>query len=175
MDIESKLETESIRLLDILATIDPEADEYKLVLNELSQLMGRDIEYRKLALDTEDKARANDLANRKVDLDKEDKAECRAIEERKLDHEVGKLKAETKERTEARKEDVKLRKVQMRDDRTDKILKHVTTVLIYGAGLTASILMTKVAFVYDENGAIVSPWGKKILSSWIPEWKSNKY
>jgi hypothetical protein len=175
MDIESKFEAEMSRLLDKLAGLDPETDEYKLVLNELSQLTGRDIEYRKLALDAEEKAKANDLANRKVDLDKEDKTACREIEQRKLDNEAQKLRIENKEKVSAREEDTKLKRTQMRDDRVDKILRHVIQVLMYGAGLTASIGLAKAAFVYEENGSIVSPFGRKIVSAFLPEWKINKY
>ena len=175
MSIENKLEEESVRLLSELAKLDPSTEEYKFVLNEWSQLTGRDIEYKKLALDTTEKTRANELANRKVNLEVADKTEGRLIERDKLNYEERKLEAETKNSQIVRDQEAKVKKVQMRDERINNIAKHVVTVLLYGTGLTASIALTKAAFVYEENGAIVSPWGKKIIGMFLPDWKPNKY
>jgi hypothetical protein len=174
MKIEDRLETEANRLFEVLSKLDPKTDEYKLVHNELFQLTGRDIEYRKLALDTTEKTRANELANRRANFEVTDKTEGRMIEREKLKYEERRLAAETRENRAVREQDAKVKKVQMRDERINNIVRNGISIITFVAGTTVSYVVTKAVFKFQETGEFVDPFGKKILTSFLPEWKMFK-
>ena len=132
--------------------------------------MGRDIEYKKLALDTKEKANSHKLAKAKLEADSVDKAENRKLEQKKLEYEDRKLAAEAKEKVANREVEAKLRKVQLRDERMDKILRNGISVLTWGGSLAAGIGIVWAAFTYEENGTIASPIGRKILGMFLPKW-----
>lgn len=176
MEIKNKLEEEASRVLDELTNTDPGTDEYKFILGEFALLTSRDIEYKKLALDSEEKARANDLASKKMETDKAERAEVRTLEYKKLDyenkkleHEKRKLAVDSEEHREARQQDSELKKIQMRDDRIDKISRNVIAVLSFGGSIAACICLAKATFTYEEKGTISSVLGRKILGILLPK------
>ena len=125
-EIESKLREELSLKLSKLNDLDVGTDESKAAVAEVSQLMDRDIEYRKLA-------------------------------------------HEKHEKSEARKEESRLKLIQMRDDRIDKIARHIITLVTFSGTTLAGIALAKATFTYEEKGTISSVLGRKVLSIFIPK------
>ena len=61
MDIESKLHKVVIHKLERVEELDSGTDESKVAVNEVVQLMDRDIEYRKVAAEAREKAAAREM------------------------------------------------------------------------------------------------------------------
>ncbi len=84
-------------------------------------------------------------------------------------NEARKIESDAKEQAKAREEENKLKLAQLKDERNDKVARHILTFVTTFGTLGTLVLLAKAAFTYEEKGTISSPIGRKILGMLVPK------
>lgn len=83
--------------------------------------------------------------------------------------EVKKINSDAREQAKAREDETKLKLMQMKDERNDKLLRNVLTGITFVGTLGTIWCLAAATFTYEEKGTITSFIGRKVLGMMVPK------
>lgn len=162
MEIENLLREEIQREFEKLKDIEKGTAEYKAVVEGITKLTDRAIEYEKIEADKREKVRNRKLAKEQADLERRFKEQQAEFERE--------FKEKQAEESKAQAEfDKKLKLKQMEEDRTDRWIKNGIAIVGIILPIGLSVWGTFKSFEFEKEGTITTIMGRGYINKLIPK------
>lgn len=123
----------------------------------------------KTMLDTEIQGEFSELANIEVGTEPYKIAVNGVTQLLDRQIELKKIEIERDEKAEALEMEMRLKSQQMRDDRADRIVKHVMSLITIGASIGLTVWGTRTAIKFEETGTISTTVGRLFFNKIVPK------
>lgn len=162
MEIENLLREEIQKEFEKLKDIEEGTAEYKAVVEGITKLTDRAIEYEKIENDKREKVRNRKLAKEQADLE-------RRFKEQQAEFERELKEKQAKESEVQAEFERKLKLKQIQEDRTDRWIKNGIAIagIILPIGL--SVWGTFKSFEFEKEGTITTIMGRGYINKLIPK------
>ena len=144
--------------LEKLGKMNVGSDEYQVAVDGLTKLVDRSYELEKIEIDVEKDKKRLELDKEKNNLEKE-----------KLELEKGKLEMEKINKTLDRDQDKNIKLEQLKDTKTDQIIRNV----ISGLGILLPIMVTiwgtNKTLKFEETGTVTTMMGRGFINKMLPK------
>ena len=84
-------------------------------------------------------------------------------------NEMDKLEYEYQDRSESREHEKELKMKEMKDERNDRIVKNVITVVTFAGGVALTVWGTYKTFKFEETGTVTSIVGRGFINKLFPK------
>lgn len=84
-------------------------------------------------------------------------------------NEMDKLEYEYQDRFESRKTEKELKTRELKDERNDRIVKNIITVVTFAGGVALTVWGTYKTFKFEETGTVTSIIGRGFINKLLPK------
>lgn len=84
-------------------------------------------------------------------------------------NEMDKLEYEYQDRSESREHEKELKMKELKDERNDRIVKNVITVVTFTGGVALTVWGTYKTFKFEETGTVTSMIGRGFINKLLPK------